>query len=316
MPRIARNSVITAVIVAGLAATLYLATPAILYRPLVALNRATAGLSEHTIEVDRHRLHYLVGGSGETVILLHGIFSEKDHWVDFARYLVPHYRVIIPDLPGFGDSTRREDASYAYPAQVQRLADFMDALGVPRAHFAGNSMGGAIAILFAHDHPGRVSSMALIGGPHGIRSPDTTGTMKRIEAGEIPLIARTPEQFEHILNTIFEKRPFLPRPIYVVARDNAIRNAESNVRLWNDSWRNGYFTPEFLSQIQAPVLAIWGAKDKVFDVSGTRTLKAGIKQCQAHIAEGVGHMPMMEQPRQSAGLYLSFLKEQSKSDVP
>lgn len=309
MSGIIRNTAVTAVIATVLVAVLYVAMPAVFYRPLVALNRSTAGLSEHTVEIDRHQLHYLAGGSGETVILLHGIFAEKDHWVDFARHLSPRYRVIVPDLPGFGESTRREDESYDYPAQARRLARFMDALGIPRAHIAGSSMGGAIAIQLAHDQPNRVSSLAFIGAPHAIRAPETTDVMKRIQAGEIPLIARTPDEFERMLDIVFEQRPFLPRPIYVIARDNAVRNADSNVRLWRDSWRHGYYEADFLRQIAAPAMVVWGADDKLFHVSGSGALRAGMPQCRVHIAEGVGHLPMMEKPGESARLYLSFLKE-------
>jgi pimeloyl-ACP methyl ester carboxylesterase len=71
-------------------------------------------LSAHTLTSGGHTLHYLDGGSGETLVLLHGIFAEKDHWVDFARPLTPHYRVIAPDLPGFGESTRLPDNDYSH----------------------------------------------------------------------------------------------------------------------------------------------------------------------------------------------------------
>ena len=58
--------------------------PELLRPALTELNRKRAGLEEHTMTLGRHRIHYLAGGQGETVVLLHGIFGEKDHWVDLA----------------------------------------------------------------------------------------------------------------------------------------------------------------------------------------------------------------------------------------
>lgn len=202
---IVRKSLIAAAMVSALVVIPYMAAPKAFYQPLIALNRNLAGLSEHTVKVDRHEIHYLSGGSGETIVLLHGIYAEKDHWVDFARHLTPNFHVIALDMPGFGESSRLENEPYDYPSQVRRLSLFMDAIGVSRAHIAGSSMGGAIAALFALNHPDRVLSLAFIGAPHGIRSPKTTEIAKRIAAGEIPLIARTPEEFKACWESYLKK---------------------------------------------------------------------------------------------------------------
>ena len=174
MKRIAFFSVAAALVLSGVG--LYYGAPSLLKEPLLHLNRSLSGMEEKTTTAALHTIHYLDSGApsqpapgnpGATpLVLLHGIFAEKDHWVDFARPLTSQYRVIAPDFPGFGESTRLDDQPYDYAAHIQRLGALLDALGIEKAHLAGNSMGGTIAALFALQHPERVASVAFIGAPH------------------------------------------------------------------------------------------------------------------------------------------------------
>ena len=280
-----------------------------LFRPgLLALNRSLSGLSAHTVAAAGHDVHYLAGGTGEPVVLLHGIFAEKDHWVDFARPLTPGYRVIAPDLPGFGESGRHDNEAYDYPAQVKRLGALLDALGLERVHLAGNSMGGTIAVLFALQHPERVASVALIGSPHGIRIPRES-TMDRLMAtGQAPLVARTPEQFEQMLGLVFAQRPFLPWPVLRASRDSALAQADSNQRIWQQQLAHRYLLDARIDALRTPTFVLWGGADAVFDVAGAEVLRQRLPAAQVQVLPGVGHLPMMEAPRESAEAYLRFLR--------
>ena len=276
--------------------------------PLLQLNRATAGLSAHTLTSGGHTLHYLDGGSGETLVLLHGIFAEKDHWVDFARPLTPHYRVIAPDLPGFGESTRLPDKDYSYAAQVEYLKDFLDHLGVQRAHLGGSSMGGTIAALFAIRYPNRVASVALIGAPHGLHTPQPSEMDPMVDAGQSPLIVAQADAFEPMLDFVFAQPPFLPYPILHAAKADALRNAASNLRIWNAQRKDRYLLDAHIGELVQPTLVLWGEKDRLFDVSGAAPLRTRLPQAQVQVLPGVGHLPMMETPKSSALLYAKFVK--------
>ena len=98
----------------------YFLFPAPFYRMAIYAGRSAAGLTEKTVQVDDHRIVYLEGGRGETVLLVHGFGAEKDNWVLFAKYLTPIYRVVIPDLAGFGESSRISEASYDIMSQAAR----------------------------------------------------------------------------------------------------------------------------------------------------------------------------------------------------
>ncbi|GAB3543283.1 alpha/beta fold hydrolase [Noviherbaspirillum agri] len=286
----------------------YYSFPHLFHAPLVNLNRELSGLSEQTVAVQEHQIHYLQGGSGETVMLLHGIFAEKDHWVDFARPLTGSYRVVVPDLPGYGESSRLDNQVYDYAAQVEMLKTLLDALGVERVHLAGNSMGGTIAALFASQYPERVHSVALIGAPHGIRSPQPSEMDRLIDAGKAPLIAHNEEEFEQMMSLLFVERPFLPYPILHAAQSGAVQNAQSNRRLWEAQLKNRYLLDERIAQLPQPALALWGEGDRIFNVSGAEVLRSRLRNAEVQVLPGVGHLPMMERPKESAQIYAAFLQ--------
>lgn len=292
----------------GVTAVAYYGAPEASKEALLTVNRSLSGLEEQTVRLDAHTVHYLAGGRGETVLLLHGIFAEKDHWVDFARNLTGDYHVIAPDLPGYGESSRHAGQRYDYAAQTERIRQYMDSLGIARAHIAGNSMGGTIAALFAIRYPERVASLAFIGAPHGIRSNTASEMDRLIGAGQAPLVARNAREFDAMLKLVFADRPFVPYPILQAAERDAIANAESNRRMWDEQLKDRYLLQEHIGRVAAPSLALWGEKDKVFDVSGAQTLKALLPHVEMRILPGMGHLPMMEDPKETARLYADFLR--------
>lgn len=293
---------------------LYYGAPALFKEPLLHANRSLAGLEEKTIDAAMHTVHYLDSGhssgspSGTPVVLLHGIFAEKDHWVDFARHLTDRYRVIALDIPGFGESARHGGQPYDYAAHTQRLAAVLDNLGLARVHLAGNSMGGTIAALFAARYPERVASVAFIGAPHGLRSPVQSPMDRLIDAGRSPLVAHDARAFAAMLELVFEKRPFLPYPILHASEEDALRNAASNQRLWDAQLQDRYLLEQHLGQLRPlPVLTLWGESDRVFDVSAVQPLQRTLPQAQVHALPGIGHLPMMEAPADTARRYARFL---------
>lgn len=105
-------------------------------------------------------------GRGEPLVLLHGLGNTHESWgyvlkhIDFSRW-----RVIVPDLLGFGDAPKPDDSTYTPRDHADAVLSTLDALGVRRAVFVGHSMGCLVAIQIATDAPERVASMALFGAP-------------------------------------------------------------------------------------------------------------------------------------------------------
>ncbi len=310
--------------VSALATTaLYYGAPALFKQPLLELNRGLSGLTAKTAQIPRHEVHYLDSGPAQPgqdpipLILLHGIFAEKDHWVDFARPLTATHRVIAPDLPGFGESTRDEALAYDYAAHTARLRALMDAWGIEKAHLAGNSLGGTVAALMALEYPERVASVAFIGAPHGLRSRQPSRMDQLIDAGQRPLVAHDAAAFDAMLALVFEKRPFLPYPILHASEQGALRNAASNARLWDAQLKDRYLLEQRLAmRLRQPTLALWGEQDRVFDISGSRALQALVPGARVEPLPGIGHLPMMEAPGDTARRYLQFLSRQEQAGAP
>ena len=308
-----RIGVLAVLLPLALLAALYWLSPGLFVQPLIQANRALSDLQAHQIKVGDHTIHYLEGGSGdETLVLLHGIFAEKDHWVEFARPLTEDYHLIIPDIPGFGESTRLPKASYHYTDQARRLRAFLDSLGRGRVHLAGNSMGGGIAARYTLAHPEQVRSLAFIGAPHGIDSP-VRSEMERLLANgeEMPLIAETHDEFDAMMDFLFVDIPFVPYPLYRHFSQHAVSRADSNRRLWRQQQDDPFYIQEHMAMLGArdvPVLTLWGDSDRIFHVSGIKVLKKHLPNGEHRVMDDTGHLPMMEHPWRSVALYRTFLE--------
>ena len=103
--------------------------------------RCLAGLQAKTIQVQGQTFPYLVGGTGEPMVLVHGFTADKDTWGAVARHLTAKYTVIAPDLPGFGDSARDPQANYSLDMQVENLRVFLQRMGITRVHLGGQLHG-------------------------------------------------------------------------------------------------------------------------------------------------------------------------------
>jgi len=118
-----------------------------------------------TLTVAGLKTNLVRAGKGEPVILLHGLGASSYSW----RYAVPelakHYEVFAPDLPGFGRTDKPRDFDYSIHGMHSWIVKLMDHLGLEKARFAGNSMGGVLSLWTAMEAPSRVERMALLGTP-------------------------------------------------------------------------------------------------------------------------------------------------------
>lgn len=289
----------------------YYAFPLRVAESLIQLARRKAGLVKKVIQVDDHTLTYLEGGTcAETILLLHGFAGNKDHWLAIAPYL-KDYHLVIPDLPGHGESSKREEANYNTVRQIDRLHDFARQLHLKKFHLAGNSMGGMFSGAYAVRYPEDVLSVGLF-NPAGVRATQPSEAAKMLERGENPLMLESEADFDRLSGLVFFKPPFMPYPLRKMSVATALGNNVFNQKMLKEIVPETQALEPELARITAPTLILWGAQDRFLDISSVAVFESGLKNHQTVILQNCGHVPMIEKPRETAEAYLAFLKGLAK----
>ena len=307
MKKILTYSVIVIVGLVGLMALL----PEETAKLAVNAERSRSGLDHKTVVIGDETWHYLEGGpeEAEVVLLLHGFGGDKDNWTRFSNHITGSYRVIAPDLPGFGESAQHPDWDYSLPPQRSRVNGFVQALGLEQFHVVGNSMGGHLAALYGHKYPGQVLSMALFNNS-GVDAPDESDLLRALAKGENPLVVDSLEDFDELIAFVAYKQPFVPWPVKGVFAQRALERAGFNLFIFeflkND--RSSVLEP-LLADIENPVLILWGEYDRTLDVSSIEVMRPLLPQAEIVIMKDTGHVPMIERPAETAAHYLAFVDE-------
>jgi abhydrolase domain-containing protein 6 len=301
-------AVVAVVLGLGAGAT-YLFAPSLLLKADAARMAMQAHMEKKTVTAGDTTWSYYEGGTGPTIVLLHGFAANKDTWLEVAKGLSDHFHVVIPDLPGWGDSSRNEGGDYGVAAQAARLQSFVDALRIQRFLLVGHSMGGAIAGVYAADHPDRAAALALV-APLGLTFKEND-LVRDVKAGKDPFIVNDRQDLQALLSRVFLHVPSMPGRIQdaIVAR-----NVQDHAFI--ESTFNELKRPEqalvldgVIGKLPMPVLGLWCHDDKVIDVSGLDTLRAGLKNTSSiasTVLNGCGHMPMLEKPDETARIITGF----------
>ena len=307
MKKFIKYGMIVIVVVAILLAAFYILFPKTAFELAIDAQRRSADLVKKEVLVDDHRIVYLEGGTGETIVLLHGFGGYKDQWTAFAKYL-KGYHVVIPDISGFGESSQVPTDNYSVESQVGRIDRFVEVLKLDKFHMAGNSMGGAYAATYGARHPGKVLTLALL-DTAGVPSPSKSEFVLQLETGNNLLLAGNTEDVEKLLALIYAKRPPIPPAFKKILVADWIAHTEFNRKIWNDTNPFHFSLAPVLPQIQAPVLILWGEQDKMLDVGSVVFLEKNLKNSRTVIMKDTGHCPMIEKPEETAKAYRSFLNE-------
>ena len=241
--------------------------------------------------------------------MLHGFAASKEVWLKQMEILSPHFHVIAPDLPGWGESSRVDGASYNIDAQVSRLQAFVEALHLPKLVLIGHSMGGAIAGVYAAEHPDRVAELALLDS-FGLKANENDFSRLAM-GGTDPFVFDNREQFTKAMAWAFAKPPEIPGRF----QDVLIKRNQEN-RAFIDRTFNELRDPsQYLSlqsrldKLEMPVLGLWCHDDKIIDISALDSLRNGLKTASAistSMLTGCNHMPIVEKPDETARIITQF----------
>jgi pimeloyl-ACP methyl ester carboxylesterase len=287
---------LAAVIVALLAsASVYQFAPDVLIEARFAAERLRAGAVEHRRTVGDHAWAWIEAGEGPPVVVVHGFTGSKENWLPLLPHLVARHRVIAVDLPGWGESQRRDDADYSVPAQAARLVDFMAALGLERPVLVGHSMGGHIAGIVGTRHGDSISRLVLVDAA-GVRFR-ANEFAQRVLSGLNPFNVDDRAGWDRLMGELFEQPPWLPPRVVdaLVARN--VANHAFHARVMDALRREPdvFLLERELPLLRAAPTVVWCAGDRVLDVSSVDAFRQ-VPGSRIAILEGCGHMPMMEVP--------------------
>jgi pimeloyl-ACP methyl ester carboxylesterase len=283
-----------------------------------ARQRWSAGLSLRQTQVAGHRWAYAVReadrADAPTVVMIHGFTGSKENWYPLAAKLGGRYRLVIPDLPGWGDSQRIEGADYGFVAQSERVAAFVREFAGQRGGVVllGHSMGGGIVALTAADHPQSVARVGLFDAA-GVRFKDNQFGIE-VLAGGNPFGVEDEASLKRYLDTVFyidDAKPSIPWPAsraVIGWRKQQARFEQSVLdRIGRSDER--FLPGQAASRIRQPALLLWCRQDAVIDASAMDLYAAQMPQARKVLLDGCGHMSIVEKPDEIAAAVETLINQ-------
>ncbi len=273
----------------------------------LALERARARLVARRAELPGCSMPYLEGGRGEPLVLVHGFAGDKDNFTRIARFLTPHLRLVVPDLPGFGEASRDPGVRHDIDTQVKRLRAFIERLGLGAVHLGGNSMGGFIAAQYAATYPDAVRSLWLLDAAGATLARETEIIGRYVATGEMPLLVRAEADYATMLRTVAYRMPVLPHSLRHTLARRAVADYALHVRIFREVGFDSPPLDDRYAAIRAPTLIVWGREDRILNPAAGERMRERIPRSRLVLMEGTGHLPMVERPRAAAADFLAFL---------
>ena len=234
---------------------------------------------------DCARLYYEVSGEGEPLLMIAGRAVDHNIWNLVRVDLAKHYRVIVYDQRGTGQSDKPEQPPYSTPGFARDAVAILDHLDLPRAHVYGISMGGAVGQWLGIEHADRVGALVL-----ACSSPGIAHGVQR--SAEVHALLAQPDQLK-LLDTFFSRRSALPR-FFLSMRESVkypmpeyAERMHAHASEEHDSW-------ERLPSIVSPTLIIHGSDDQVVPVTNAHLLAQRIPGAELYMVRGGRHMFFIE----------------------
>lgn len=256
-----------------------------------------------TITTDQGIVHYEVYGRGRPVILLHGWLGSWGLWHKTMTALHGEYRTYALDFWGFGESGKKRE-TYNITDFVSLVDQFMEQLGIVRAPMIGHSMGGTVSLLFAIQHPERVTKVGVIGSP-----VDGESLAFLLKLAGKPLIANVVHNALWALKLgIRAAAPFITKDkrwYEMISADLSQTTTESFL-LSIKSLRYTDLT-DLVETLQVPVMGMYGAKDNIVNPNQKDLILKLSRKPHVYYLDNSGHFPMLDDPDRFIHILKSFL---------
>lgn len=264
--------------------------------------------------VQGENISYLEAGSGDVVLLLHGLDGSRQIWRLLANYLKKSYRVIALDIPGMTVNSRPNKLSGFSIADTVHIVDqFIEKMGLEKVHVAGLSAGSTIAAYFALKFPNRVASLTFFSMPTLFKEADYI--QGSIEETCDFLIPNDMAGVEKLIDYLFYERPNLPGYLLGKFLDYSVNNRGLRLSVLNQILRQTVQLVPRLSRLTVPSLLIYGDSDSALPERSVEYLTFNVPGIEICKLPNTGHFSIIESPSLAASSYLRFLKEHPKNQA-
>jgi pimeloyl-ACP methyl ester carboxylesterase len=274
----------------------------------------------HKVKAGKARVSTLTAGHGnETVVLIHGLGSDKTSFFETISALTPEYTVHAIDLPGFGSSSKPLRAPYDAAWFARAVLRFMDAQEIGRAHLVGNSLGGRVSIEVGLQAPDRIRSLSLL-------SPSMAWRKRRHFTPLVRLLRPELAAIPHTFGDALVRQQFWslfarPERIHPSAADVAVEeflrnyrsvnarvafhSAARNIYLEEPNGPHGFWTR--LRDLEPPAMFVWGDEDPLVPLAFSRYVREAVPVARQVVLEQCGHVPQVEHPVDANALVHDFI---------
>lgn len=260
-------------------------------------------MKEKIIFINNLKINYKIAGDGPVILILHGWGGSSDSWLSVQQILAENgYKVICPDLPGFGKSSN-PPKGWEITDYTNFILNFTKAVNLGNFFLLGHSLGGGLSAKFTVLFPEKIKALILCDAAV-IRNKKKLNFRRKL--------AFFLTKGGYVLFSI----PFLKKTIYPLARKIIYKIAgtsdyylakgtmkETFKKVSNEDLTN------FAAQIKTPTLIIWGKKDKTLPLEDGAVLEKIIPNSEVKIIEGSDHNPHRKKPEQLSQIILKFLKD-------
>ena len=263
--------------------------------------------------VDGHNMVFLERGKPgpdtPTVVLIHGFAAMKENWGLWLQQLPRQWHLLVPDLPGFGESDYRRDACYRYETQARRLGQWLRSFNTDNVHLVGSSMGGAIAAVMAHTLEKAPRSLTLLNSA-GIPEHESVDIHAPFQSDRDDiLIPQGWKGVYRLFNSVGNGKPTVSGLAMtgllgpdLLGRTDALRH------VFQDMVADGLAPARYLGAETPPLQVQWGDRDVITPTRCVDWFSSATPDADIHVFRGVGHLPMLETPKRSAEALMNFVR--------
>lgn len=264
----------------------------------------------NSIQTGAFKTNYHDLGDGFPIVFLHGSGPGVTAWANWNKVfpiLKDDFRLIAPDMFGFGFTERTENPVFSMNVWVQQTVDLMDALKIEKANFVGNSFGGALALSMAIKYPERVNRMVLMGSM-GVSFPITYGLDQ--------VWGYTPSEanMEELLEIFTYDHSFATKDLIKTRYESSMQPGfqESFSAMFPEPRQKGVEgmagNENYIRNIPHETLIVHGREDRVIPLDNSLKLLQLIDRAQLHVFGHCGHWTQIEHTAEFAQLVGNFFK--------